>query len=298
MRLKRESVVILPIMLIALFCANQQEPQRIFAPGNPTGTLSHTAIHEASGLVASVVNPRQFWTHNDSGDKARIFLIDDSARHRATFYLEGVKARDWEDIAMMEQGGRNYLLVGDIGDNRKQYPYVTVHLFEEPLVDGEATTIDTIPKGDIKHFIFTYEDGPRDAESLIFDPVDSAIYIISKRELEAGIYRAKLPERYTGDTLTLKCVGKLPHTFITGADISPDGSEILVKNLLDVYYWKRRPGETVATALQRPAVRLPYVPEPQGEAIAFARDGSGYYTLSESPLGLTSRLYFYKRLTE
>src|SRR5690606_1376893 len=97
------------------------------------------------------------------------------------------------------------------------------------------------------------------------------------------------------DTLTLKQVGTIPYTFITSADISVDGTEILVKNLLNVYYWRRRPGETVPEALNRRAIRLPYRPEPQGEAIAFSNKGNGYYTLSEAVLGLDAILYFYPR---
>src|SRR5690606_16673354 len=94
----------------------------------------------------------------------------------------------------------------------------------------------------------------------------------------------------------LRRTGDLPHTFITGADISKNGQEILIKNLLEVFYWKRKPGESVNKLLKRPAVKLRYTPEPQGEAIAFNRNGPGYFTLSEAVLGLNSILYFYPKI--
>ncbi|MGK6351323.1 hypothetical protein [Parapedobacter sp. DT-150] len=270
-----------------------------FANGEAHGKIKGSTINEASGLVAAVAHPRHFWTHNDSGDKARIFLMDDSARHQATFYLQGIEARDWEDIGMMEQQGRHYLIVGDIGDNQNRRPNVQVHVFEEPQIDVQdpagVPDIDTIPRERIRSYTMRYEDGPRDAESLFFDPVEKRLYLISKRDLAVGLYVVDLPAMAT-DTLTLHRVASLPFTFITAADISPDGTELLMKNLLGVFYWKRNAGESVSEMMSRTPIRLPYEPEPQGEAIAFSRDGSGYYTLSEAPFGLTAVLYFYRRL--
>ncbi|GGC29408.1 hypothetical protein GCM10011386_21800 [Parapedobacter defluvii] len=292
MRWNRKYLLFLPGILVATGAWAQEN--MLFGYGQPKGRITSTEINEASGLIGSAENAGFFWTHNDSGDAARIFLIDDSARLRATYYLQGIVARDWEDIAMVKRSERNYLLVGDIGDNKNRYPFVYVHLFEEPTGNGATKRIDTIPKENITTFVMKYEDGPRDAESLFFDPVDDYLYVIGKRELQAGIYRTILPEIPT-DTLILKRVGTIPHTFVTSADIRADGTEILMKNLLGVFYWNRKRTESVPQALKRPAVILPYRPEPQGEAIAFSRDGKGYYTLGESALGLNAILYFYQR---
>ncbi len=279
---------------LTMVCALGQE-DTIFTYGQATGKVTNAKIDEASGLVSSAKNPGFLWTHNDSGDEARVFLIDDSARYKATYYLEGISARDWEDIGMMERDGRHYLLIGDIGDNNRRYPYVYVHVFEEPAIEEKQPYVDTIPKERIRSFVMKYEDGPRDAESLFFDPLDKQLYIVSKREPSVGVYYTVLPEIPT-DTLMLRKVGSLPHTFITAADISRDGGELLVKNLLEVFYWKRKKGESVQDMLNRVAIKLPYKPEPQGEAIAFAHDGSGYFTLSEVLFGLKAILYFYSRL--
>jgi len=270
-----------------------------FSMGEANGKIATGAIQEASGLVASAENPGFLWTHNDSGDAARIFLLNDSAQLAATYYLSGIVARDWEDIGRMTRSGQHYLLIGDVGDNGSRYSSIRIHMVNEPVVPDETPFVDTIPAADIHTFILTFENGPRDAESLFYDPMDNYLYVISKRELHAGVYRTVLPEP-TGvgteaDTLRLTQVGSIPETFITSADISSDGTEILVKNLLNVFYWKRKPGETVAQTLGRPATHLPYRPEPQGEAIAFSCNGEGYYTLSEAVFGLPAILYFYRR---
>ncbi|HWK98371.1 MAG TPA: hypothetical protein VNQ55_00425 [Parapedobacter sp.] len=282
------------VSLLVVEWARAQDTAAVFGNRQALGSVDNPVINEASGLVASWKHTGYFWTHNDSGDKARIFLIDNSARHKATYYLQGISAYDWEDIGMMERDGHRYLLIGDIGDNRSQRPHVQLHVVKEPDIPAEASVSDSLPIEEVHSFLLRYEDGPRDAESLFFDPIDERLYIISKRELEVGVYATELP-KWPVDTLTLRKVCVLPHTFVTSAAIRANGTELLIKNLIEVFYWKRRPGETIGDMLSRPAMVQPYQPEPQGEAITFARDGSGYYTISEAVLGMKSVLYFYPR---
>ncbi len=265
----------------------------VFSGRVSRGKITHPEMHEVSGIVESTAFPGHFWVHNDSGDSARIFLIDSVGVHKSTFYLQGIQAYDWEDIAWMNRDGRSYLLIGDIGDNHGRRDHVKVHLLEEPMA-VDKSGVDTIARIAIRSFVLTYEDGPRDAESLFYDPVDEALYLISKRELAIGVYRTLLPDM-PQDTLTLTRVCTLPYTFFTGADIQRDGSEFIAKNLLNVFYWRRNVGESICAMLGRPAIRLPYDPEPQGEAITFDRQRNGYFTLSEKALGMDAVLYFYPR---
>ncbi|QNL49861.1 hypothetical protein H8S90_24720 [Olivibacter sp. SDN3] len=281
--------------LITVFTSRLQE--RIFGNAISKGKISHSAIDEASGIACGITNQGYFWVHNDSGDDARVFLLDRTAHHRATYYLAGVEARDWEDMTTMQSEGKNYLLVGDIGDNLGRHATIKVHRFEEPTY-RPGQVVDTIPQKKITTYTLTYEDGPRDAESMFFDPIDEKLYIISKRDLQAGVYETELPAENTADTLLLKRKASIPYTFITSADIAADGSEVLVKNLLNVYYWKRQPGESIVGMFKREGLMQPYTAEPQGEAITFARDGKGYYTTSERPFGLPAHIYFYPRLTK
>lgn len=292
-----KTTICLVFGLMVKYALGQGNPT-VFGPPEPSGRIKNPEINESSGLVSAGCTG-YFWTHNDSGDEARFFLIDDSANHKATYYLQGIAAVDWEDIGMMERKGIRHLLIGDIGDNRARRPYVQLHIIKEPVIpEGELTEmVDTIPNALIHSFVLRYEDGPRDAESLFFDPLDEQLFIISKRELEVGVYTAELPSS-PADTLTLRKVGTLPHTFITSAAISSDGTEVLLKSLLEVFYWKRKPGESIGEMFMRPASPQPYLPEPQGEAITFAHNGGGYYTLGEAVLGMESVLYFYPRVID
>lgn len=314
-RKKDIGLMIAAVTIVGLFFAAVHDPGP-FGMGREAGRVQTLAIREASGLIASASYPDCFWTHNDSGDGARVFLLDSAGQLRATVYLRDIVAYDWEDIDLMTVDGRHDLLVGDIGDNAGARPFVSVHRFTEPSLPLDADkvpVVDTLPRSAVRTYMLRYADGPRDAESLFFDPIDQLLYVISKRELEVGLYGTVLPEQ-PHDTLVLRRMASIPMTFITSATVRPDGAELLVKNLLNVYYWKRLPGETLPAMVARPALRLPYRPEPQGEAIAFARrdhslvtergnadgygnEGSypGYYTLSEAPFGLPAILYFYPR---
>ena len=62
-------------------------------------TFSDERITESSGLVASSVSDEWFFTHNDSGDDARFYVVDRGGRTLATHTLPGVDASDWEDLA-------------------------------------------------------------------------------------------------------------------------------------------------------------------------------------------------------
>lgn len=285
------------LFISALSATVYQMP--VFGEGQPRGPIQNKELKEVSGLTASINNPGFLWSHNDSGDEARIFLLDDSAKNKAVYYLEGIKAKDWEEIASLQKD-QSYLLIGDIGDNKGMRPFISVHLVKEPTYRKGVFYTDTIPAKEITTFTLTYEDGPRDAEAFFYDGIDQKLYIISKRELEVGLYETKLPlsaDHYVNqDTLQLKKSALLPFTFVTSAAIAKDGSEVLIKNLLNVFYWKREGKETIPDLLKRQAIQLPYRPEIQGEAIAFALDGSGYYTLSEAPFGFKVDLLFYPRI--
>ena len=61
------------------------------------------------------------------------------------------------------------------------------------------------------------------------------------------------------------------------------------------YYYRMKNGETIDQVLKQPYVLLPYQVEAQGEAICFANDNSGFYTLSEKSFLPAAKLNFYKR---
>jgi hypothetical protein len=90
-------------------------------------------------------------------------------------------------------------------------------------------------------------------------------------------------------------VGHLPYTGIVSAAISTDAKEIMIKTYTNLFYYQHSFNETIDQTLQKNYTNLPYTLEPQGEAVAFAADGSGFYTVSEKSFASSVNVYFYKR---
>jgi hypothetical protein len=266
----------------------------MFGGPEDRGALTNQEMDESSGLVVSRQNPNFIWTHNDSGDENRIFLLRTDGTWANTFYLRGVENRDWEDIAAGPgpREGINYLYIAEIGDNRAEFPFKHIYRFPEPDV---TITLHDYPVNDIETITFVYPDNIlMDAETLLVDPWTKDIYIITKREFPVTVYRLPYPQSTT-DTIVAELYGVLPFTMAVGGDISADGRMIIVKSYDRVYLWQRNENETIANAFMKRPLRLTYVPEPQGEAIGFTPDGNGYYTLSEVRDGIWPRLYYYSR---
>ena len=267
-----------------------------FLPGIPKGLIENESLTEASGLVVSRSNPALIWSHNDSGDEARLFLIGPSGEDMGEFKLAGVQNRDWEDMAIGPgpEDGKTYIYIGDIGDNLSQYKVKTIYRMIEP----DVSSVDEKANGEIEGVTaikFEFPDGIRDAETLMVDPLTRDLYVISKREPMVGIYLLKYPYSTTENNL-LEKIGEISLSNVVGGDISANGKEVLLKTYSAIYCWEKKEDENIGDLLQTQPVRLPYFREPQGEAIGWKVDGSGFYTVSEEPRGIEANLFFYMRL--
>jgi hypothetical protein len=247
-------------------------------------------VQEASGLTYSIQNPGMLWTHNDSGNDAEVFLVNDKAEVVMTCRLPGIKNRDWEDITIdrSPDSAKSYLFVGDIGDNRSRYPLKIIYRFEEPVFDSANKTISQFDT-----FYLKLEGGARDSEAMMVDPISHDLFVLSKREDSIRVFQASYP--FETDTLIGHHRATLPYHEIPAAQVSADGSEILIRNYDNVYYWQRPAGTSILEVLATPPVLLTYERETQGEAACFALDGQGFYTVSESPRVFMAHLLFYKR---
>jgi hypothetical protein len=257
-------------------------------------------MNEISGIAASGLNAGIYYVHNDSGDTSRFFAITPDGKLKSTIYFKGdsheeLGVRDCEDIAVGPGPvkGKSYVYMGDIGDNDAYRNFITVYRMEEQKswTGGK----DSILKANAVPVHFRYPDGSRDAETLMIDPIEKLIYIVSKRSDSVTVYTSPLNFK-PNDTLTLTKRCKLyfngfrPFKWITAGDISKDGQQILLKDYVKVYYWKRENNEPIWQAMKRKPQELPYQQEKQGEAIGFTPDGKGYYTTSE---GVFAPIYYY-----
>jgi hypothetical protein len=286
------------LLLCALVSCSKKKVnnnEEYFLKAEPLAELNSKKLEEVSGLVASIGNRGYLWTHNDSGNKAEVFLIDEHAKIKLTCTLKDIENRDWEDIAIGAGPvpGKNYVYIADIGDNFARYPVKYIYRFEEPqFTQGvskiEITEFDTIT--------FRLSDAQKDTEALMLDPKTNDLFVISKREEPVYVYQLKYPYD-TNDTITASRLFSLPLTQITAADFSSNGEELLIKNYEEIYYWKTPKEKTLEEALKEKPIRVAYEQEPQGEAVAWSRDNSGFYTLTEKVKGEKCILYFHRRNT-
>ena len=296
------SMVLLPVMKRAytmcfvvsaiLSACSGMESKRLDTSksGAVAYVLDNPDIDEASGLAASSINKGMLWTHNDSGDQARIFLIDSLGRHRMTVHFDGIDNRDWEDIAVGPgpEEAKSYVYIGDIGDNFGRHQHKYIYRVEEPVLMNERIHV-----GEVDVITFSLPDGARDSEALMIDPRTKDIYIFTKREKAVNLYRLPFPQSTAESIVAELVLEGVPLTRVVGADWSSDGSAMLVKTYRRIHYYPL--GDTILfqELLNPNPVRLPYAREPQGESIAFARNNKGYYTLGERPRGHKAELVFY-----
>lgn len=266
--------------------------------GTQVGTTQQ--FSEISGLAVSRSLPGNLWVQQDSGDQARFYGISTSGTVHSTITLSGITAVDWEDMAIgPKPGGGNYLYIGDIGDigdnGANRTLGVDIIRVTEPAATGNAT----LTAADYKVKRVTYPGIPflneEDAESLFVDPLTSDIYIIQK--LNPGrLFRLPADQFDVAGSYTLQSLGNInaPLNKPTSADISPDGRFIVVRNSSNggatAYVFERGPGQTVQQALQGTPSAHTLRTEPQGEAIGWNQDGSGFFSISE---GTTRPIWFY-----
>lgn len=290
--------IILPIVII-LFLGSYAEHRHVQQKLSITGHLQDKQMDEISGIAASAIHEGIYYVHNDSGDTSRFFAITPQGKIKSVIYYQGDSkeiqgVRDVEDIAAGAGPikGKNYVYLGDIGDNGAVRKYITVYRLEE---QKSWIGKDSVVKANAVPIHFKYPDGPRDAESLMIDPIEKLIYIISKRTDSVTVYTSPLNFK-PNDTLvlTMRCKlyfsGFRPFKWITAGDISRDGKQVLLKDYVKVYYWKRNDNEPIWKTMQRKPIELPYQQEKQGEAIGFTLDSKAYYTTSE---GVFAPIYYY-----
>ncbi|BAU52579.1 hypothetical protein [Mucilaginibacter gotjawali] len=289
-------VPIIFILFLVAYASHKHEDRH----SNIVGRLQTRDMDEISGIAASGINEDLYYVHNDSGDTSRFFAIYPSGELKSTVYFNGdprekrYGVHDCEDIAVGPGPvqGKSYIYLGDIGDNDAERKYLVVYRMEEQKEWAGGKNYNTTATP----VYLKYPDGPKDAETLMVDPVEKLIYIVSKRHDTVGVYTAPLIFR-PDDTVTLtkRCKvffpGIKPFKWITAGDISKDGQQVLIKSYNKVYYWKRDRDEPIWKTVQKPWKLLPYEEEKQGEGIGFTPDGKGYYTCSE---GVYTPIYYYR----
>jgi len=262
--------------------------------------MAGAAVQETSGLAPSRRTDDLFWAHNDSGSGPVLHALGADGRDRGRLRLTGATAEDWEDLASFELDGRAWLLVADVGDNFANRPHGVLHVVAEPdpatLAPGREQVAPVAWS-----LVFRYEDGPRDCEAVAVDPRDRSVWLLSKRDAPARLYRLPLAPAPRDQPAVARFVVPVPglpqpnalqrritqplfayRGQPTALDFSADGSLAAVLTYGALVLYPRHPAEDWAAALARPPRLLPAHALPQAEAACFSRDGRSLYVCSEN----------------
>ncbi|MCK4874179.1 MAG: hypothetical protein KAS72_15760 [Phycisphaerales bacterium] len=259
----------------------------MFAPPVEVGRVDSPLVMEASGLAASRTNAGLLYVHNDSGDTARVFVMDATAHVLAILNLADVDVLDCEDMTVGPGPMPNvsYIYLGDIGDNAAKRERIFIYRFPEPRIEpSDRPTPAELLIRDLERIELQYEDGPHNAEALMVDPFTGDLFIASKALGTTTIYTASADDLSTDSVVILHPMVTISigaGGIITGGDISPAGDQIILRTYTGALLWKRGEACSIAKVFKQPSRLVPAATEPQGEAITFDATGRGYYTVSE-----------------
>ena len=287
-------VILFLVLAVPQFCSAAPA----FAKAVTNGIVNIPLLTEASGVASSRNNPGVLWTENDSGNAAVVYAIDSQGRNLGSYALPG--NTDNEDIGIGPGPVTNvsYLYVTDIGDNNDNRANIAIYQTPEPAVYFWQTNnpVSSRAMKGTRTITLTYPDGAHNAEAEFVDPVTGDWFVLTKSNT-SSIYTAPKALLDVTNKIQLTFVRTLAFKKPNGADISPLGNEILVRQEDFAQIFLRTNGQSIGSIFGEPSNGIPVVGtaggEPNGEAIGFDYYGGGYFTLSDSePTGMQPLYYF------
>jgi hypothetical protein len=230
-------------------------------------------VRESSGLARSARDRGLFWTHNDAGNAAELFAVDETGALVQRVRVTGAELIDWEDIEAAACAAGSCLYVGDIGDNDGNRDRITVYRVVEP----EPGAAETQP-AEALHA--RYPDGPKDAEALFADAAGT-LYVVTKgRRSAIALYRWPLSAA-SGEAPSLEIVRELfaepvdERDRVTAATATPNGRWIGIRTYrnLHLYAADALLGQGSAEPL---TVDISGLGQEQGESLVLADDGTAW----------------------
>jgi hypothetical protein len=208
-------------------------------------TVQDPEITESSGLVDQ---GSDVLTIEDSGDGPTIYVLDSATGQtvgRTTYSTDAVV-----DVEAVARGRNGVVWVGDIGDNDAVRPNISV--YRVGRVGPGDTTVSA------QRYDLVYPGGPRDAETLLVDPDDGRLYVVSKGLFSGQLFRA--PRTLSADEANvLRPVGRVGG-LVTDGEFMPDGDHVVLRDYSEAFVYATGPWRSLGSWM------LPS--QPQGEGIS------------------------------
>lgn len=243
----------LTVVLLGRCVANAQPVE--VAPGvMQLGAFQSSSVTESSGVIASRRLRNVFWTHNDDGP-AVLYAFTADGTVLSHWTIEGLKIRDWEDIAWA--AGRIY--VADIGKSHGEPGDVYLVAEPSPRKSGTLRVL--------RRWKLVYPGDSFDSESFFVSRRHG--YLVEKEGGKAHVWRFNLIGRTAGQ-LEKQCELNTDAP-VTGADITRDNRRLAVITGAGAYLFLL-PRQVPAEGTLEPALFVPY-DLPAMEGCTFTRAG-------------------------
>lgn len=224
-------------------------------------TIDSGDVTESSSLVVSTAHPGLVYTTNDSGDDATVYVLDaDNGDVVGRTTLSGVEAVDIEALAGSSDGS---LVVADIGDNQAERDSVNIYRIEQPTRGDREVEGDEVE--------LTYADGPRDAESVLYDIRSGRAVVVSKGFERARVYQTG-PDVFERSTARLRPIAAAPPLATDATFVQGDAFAVIRTYFNAVVY--TYPGWDEVASVELPA-------QDQGESVAAPLKGDSLWIGSE-----------------
>lgn len=226
------------------------------------GRLHKEEVVESSGLALADAEGN-LWTHGDGGNTAWLYLVTPQGDLLRTHPVRGASNVDWEDLAQDHQRGQ--LFIGDFGNNANKRRDLRIYRLTGPRLD----TVDTIRFHYPDQHRFPPKKKARNFDCEAFFYHNDSLSLFTKNRGEGGwVKEYRLPARPGNFAARLVDSIRI-NTWITAADISPDGRRVALLGYGHVYLIETQPGQRLFDGAKS---CLPLPSSGQAEALTFVND--------------------------
>ncbi|MDO6595423.1 hypothetical protein Q4512_00770 [Oceanihabitans sp. 2_MG-2023] len=249
-------------------------------------------LNEVSG-TETTTNSNLIWMVNDSGNKPRLFGLNANGKIKEELKIDA-KNHDWEDLTSDTEGN---IYIGDFGNNISKRKNLAI-------LKVSASSLKSKEKVSIERISFTYPDQkkfPPKKKKLYFDCEaffyhNNNLYLFTKSRVKGDFGKTnlyKIPAN--SGTHEAQFLGTYSncddlHCWITSADISPDGKQVVLLNQKSVLLFTDFKEDDFLNGTIR---EFPFNYESQKEGICF-KDNQTVYITDEKAHGAGGNLYEFR----
>ncbi|UOR05531.1 hypothetical protein MUN82_00170 [Hymenobacter aerilatus] len=223
------------------------------------GRLPKSKVTENSGL-APANKVGDLWTHSDGGNSSRLYQITRQGDLLKTIDLAPLTNIDWEDLTHDDE---HRLYLGDFGNNQNKRRNLAIYRLSGPAFQR----IDTIRFAYPDQRAFPPKKSRRNFDCEAFFYSQDSLYLFTKNRSPEDLWVKQyvLPAR-PGTYVARLADSLLLDTWITAADLSPDGRTVALLGRGRVYLFRREPGKRLFDGAKH-MLRLPT--DSQVEGLSF-----------------------------